>query len=727
MRRNPQRAAVGTQTANEGINRISVSFDMQYADQLSQAESSPVISCYFSSPVQGGVPEFPVPEDDAEHRTRVTLDGAIGSNTALPKDTLVMFYQTCTRKNEFNVDCPVTAGIGHALLTDLMEAGAKNASIDVVLREPSSDWNEKGRLRLHPGVKDVRVDARIRWEATSTVGPEFRRVGAQQTNVEQTPQERARIEYINKVMRTEVAMPNTFSDTANVRIPIYYGDFGMMNATAPLPAAAYFMCKVPLSNRMFWTNALDVVLAREGLTVHDVDRMSLDEQSRVMADMICLVIQGMDYIGDIVDHNKRSIKGLFGFIGPNVSPPFDPALVDNGEKFGDLLRTGSGDCEDMGLAIGGQVFPAFLAADFEDHPQLKRCQEIATQYMAVMTLDSVMGAAVGDGKRKLGAHIKCNFLPALWVKQQMEKAAADLSAVAQAAAAAHVAKRTGAGGSGRRIGDSMASSPGDFATGKAPDPIGEAAFLESERIEVIGEAIAGQSALPWKPFAPWADQLKVIIAEGTGMYETRDRAKDELHAARAEVDKDLPSLHGMKKPLVHAPGAKSPFFVGSMVGFTSYWFEQGGNVGGMWIGYTKPGCKTMQRGITFEELAGKSDKISMLAHPAFSAECKADIERALRIRVPPRDLILTPEGVAAHPARCAKLDDIAAHCTKMGRVIPPGAPAAPLYIRAHQLTPETVKAAKGDISRAPRIAGLAYKLEPITDWLCIYRTAIYVA
>jgi hypothetical protein len=625
-----QQRAVGAQTLNEGTNRISVAFAMQYADQLSQAETNPVIACYFSSPVQGPVLEIPVPEDDAERRTRVSLDGLITSSTALPKDTQVVFYQTCMRKNEFGVDCPVSAGIGSVLLTDLIDAGAKNASLDVVIREPSSDWNEKGKLRLHPGTKDVRVDARVRWEAAD---PGYRRLGAQQQqqpSAEQTPQERARIEYINKVMRAEVAMPNTFSDTANVRIPIYYGDFGMLNAAAPLPAAAYFMCKVPASNRMFWTNALDVVLAREGQTVHDVDRMSLDEQSRVMADMICLVIQGMDYIGDIVDRNKKSIKGLFGFIGPNVAPPFDPALVDNGEKFGDLLRTGSGDCEDMGLAIGGQVFPAFLAADFEDHPQLKRFQEIGTQYMGVMTLDSVMGAAVGDGKRKLGAHIKCNFLPAIWVKQQMEKAAADLSAVAQAAAA-QISKRTGAGVQrrvklqdkavvgmhlGRRIGDSVASTPGDFAVGKAPDPIGEAAFLESERIEVIGEAIAGQQSLPWKPFAPWADQLKVIIAEGTGMYETRDRAKDELHAARAEVDKDLPSLHGMKKPLVHAPGAKSPFFVGSMVGFTSYWFEQGGNVGGMWIGYTKPGCKTMQRGITFEELAGKVHCVTF-----FSASC----------------------------------------------------------------------------------------------------------
>lgn len=95
---------------------------------------------------------------------------------------------------------------------------------------------------------------------------------------------------------------------------------------------------------------------------------------------------------------------------------------------------------------------------------------------------------------------------------------------------------------GYRIGDSMASAPGDFATGKAmPEHIG-ATYLANDCIEVIGEAIADQHALPWKPFAPWADQLSCIIAEGTGMYETRDRKQDALHAARLTVDRDMPSL-----------------------------------------------------------------------------------------------------------------------------------------------------------------------------------------
>ena len=197
-----QRQRIGGKNETEastGTNRISVGFSMQYANELSPAESKPMITCYLSSPVKGPVLEVPVPENDAESKTRVMLDALVDSGTALPKDTQVVFYGTCVRKNEFGVECRVSAGLGTIPLTDLVAAGVKNAPIDLPLRMPSADWIEKGKLRIHAGSKDVKIDARIRWE---TVGAEWRRVGQQQQQKEQeqSPQERERIEYINKVM-----------------------------------------------------------------------------------------------------------------------------------------------------------------------------------------------------------------------------------------------------------------------------------------------------------------------------------------------------------------------------------------------------------------------------------------------------------------------------------------------------------------------------------------------
>lgn len=184
---------------DSGINRLSVSFGMQFANGMSPAERDPQILCYLSVPVAGPVLEIPVPENDAERSTRVVLEGALTSDKLLPKDTQIVFYATCVRKNEFGVPCTMPAGIGSVALTDLQESGAKGAPLDVVLRMPSADWIEKGKLRLTASAKDVHIDSRIRWD--TSVGS-FLRVGQLrdgQREREQTPQERARIEYINKV------------------------------------------------------------------------------------------------------------------------------------------------------------------------------------------------------------------------------------------------------------------------------------------------------------------------------------------------------------------------------------------------------------------------------------------------------------------------------------------------------------------------------------------------
>jgi hypothetical protein len=68
-------------------------------------------------------------------------------------------------------------------------------------------------------------------------------------------------------------------------------------------------------------------------------------------------------------------------------------------------------------------FDSFLMAydrgDFKDHKQLNELGRIADQYIYFNSLDSVTAAAVkaeGQVKRKLGAHMKGQFMPAVYVK-----------------------------------------------------------------------------------------------------------------------------------------------------------------------------------------------------------------------------------------------------------------------------------------------------------------------
>jgi hypothetical protein len=402
---------------------VRVSFSLNYGAKLSQAESKPSVFCYFSDQIENVGVDVQVPEDDASHSINVTIEGTVDSRKPLPTDTEIVFYATCERDNDFGVPCRVDAGFGTLSLNEVALATSSSSagtySKDVSLRLNSVGGREKGRLRIVSAKKRVDIDSRIRWESAS-IGSPLRRIG---DSTQPLPIEVEMVSYIRTLMQTEMSFPNTYPETSNVRIPIYYGDVGMMRPETPLPAAAFFLCKTPKSNLLFWENSLKIALARDGMVLHDYDRLPLVQQSRIMADVVCMVIQGMDYIGDIDDTNERLIKPLPGFISSSIDRPYDPTRVAGCERFGDALRDGNGDCEDFGLAIGAQIFASLVKFDFQGHPQLTRVQEIANQYIAWMTLDSVTAAAIrAEGqKRTLGAHIKCVFQPAIHVKACVDR------------------------------------------------------------------------------------------------------------------------------------------------------------------------------------------------------------------------------------------------------------------------------------------------------------------
>ena len=430
------------------------------------------------------------------------------------------------------------------------------------------------------------------------------------------PIEKEMLNYIHNVMTTEMSFPNTFPQTANVRIPTYYGDVGMLRK-APLPAAAYFLYEVPRSNAAFWENNLKIVMARDSMTPHDVDHMPLAQQARVLADMMCLVVQSMDYISDITDGNRKPIKGLEGFISQSIDQGYDMTQVAAAERFGDALRDGCGDCEDLGLAIG-QTFSAFRSfqrMEFKGcSKQLIRLQQIATQYMATMSLDSVTAAAVGDRGGKMGAHIKCNLLPKMWVQQCIDKCNRDMQQAIDSKRIRHT----------------------------------------DQTVAIIKECINTSKTMRVAEGAlhEWGRELPVLILEGTGMFQTLGVERDPLEHERIAVYKGMSSLEFCKKPIVHPIGAPSNFFCGSMLHFTSEFFEGGKNVGGFWTGYSGSASHhtgQFQRGITFEDLVNKSDNISVMPHPAFSKECMTWMRTRTSMRVPPRELTITinPENVSS--------------------------------------------------------------------------------
>jgi len=243
-------------------NPISLSFGLQYGNEQSQAESDPQVFCYLSRPVKGRGVDVVLPIDDAARVTQVVLEGWLEPSELLPVDTEIVFFSTSVRDNEFGSPCRVPAGVGRVPLALLAKNVHTALSVDVPLEMPSAGDQRKGILRLVTTSKQVVIGSNIQWENPGKLGMRIGNKRGGDDSSTRTPVEDELYRYTEDIIRAGAAMPNTWKETNNVRIPVYFGDFGLLKKSVPLPAAAYFMCQVPDSNMLFWTKALDTVLAR---------------------------------------------------------------------------------------------------------------------------------------------------------------------------------------------------------------------------------------------------------------------------------------------------------------------------------------------------------------------------------------------------------------------------------------------------------------------------------
>ena len=692
------------------MERVRVEFSIQYGAELSQVETNPRLFVYLDSSVEndpveialplqtvGGAMPAPIP---------VRLDGLYDSRNPLPVYTKIVFYATCDKPNDHGAMCSVDAGLGMLNLMDMTTIPGIFCE-DVPLKLYSCNGFEKGRLRVTCSPSLINLGPRVKWAIINSQQQQQQQIGHQQTTGSgllfakesegarllaqlkhlklkesdaQLPIEQEAMKVIKQTMETEMAMPNTDPETGNVRVPIYYGDVGMCRQT-PLPAAAFMLFQTPRSNIFFWTNTAEVCLKRDRQNVHDVLMFSLVQKARLMAEICCALVQSLDYIGDILDMNRRFTQRVEGFLEGSPNVAYNPKKANGCERFGDALRDGTGDCEDLALAIV-MIFTAFIEAGRKgmfsakpEHAYLVQLWQIALQYVPWITLDSVTAAAIKideeRGKRKLGAHMAVKFLPGLYVKQCVER-----------------------------------------ATGQA-------------------------CLLPFYPFSQDAANLPVLVGEGTGMFEPWGIEKDDVAGERLCVYRTMTSLSFAKKPIVHAPGVPSSFYVGSMIGLTNYWFNMPAsmnppNVGGAWFGYvgdySDPDVgprDQFQRGVQFVEMENKSPKMCILPQPAFSDQLMTWMRVATRIRVRPRDLYLTPKGISQQPERDPKLDKLVSLVDSFNRRSTVQQEPIPVYIKSKQLTPAIMQKLSADISRLPFITDIRYQAEHLVDWTFTYRVGIH--
>jgi hypothetical protein len=360
---------------------FTLDIQLKYAStNYSPAEYNPFIKCY----LDGRFHRKPTDVSLIDGSTKkVSLSGTLREGYKITTTTALCFYGVAWRANESGFACPMDSGVAHIEFGDIECEIKRNGKFDRVVGLKMYTVGQYQKAELHVVIRELNVVV----EPSHIAG----NVGIAES-VES---------YISAVMGMEQNLGETFGDATNgMRIPYCYSEVGMQSTKGqPLPAVAFLMGEIPVSNDYYWHNALSVVLQRDDLDVTDWYRLNIKGRARSVIHVLCYEAQYLDYIGDSVDRNTPTGR-------------YDPQKVTPCENFGGELN--SADCEDSGfinLSCTNALIDHVFSKTCEHYDIMIEMQTIANQYIDPLNLDVVRGAQVADQVESLGAHANCNYIP----------------------------------------------------------------------------------------------------------------------------------------------------------------------------------------------------------------------------------------------------------------------------------------------------------------------------
>lgn len=221
--------------------------------------------------------------------------------------------------------------------------------------------------------------------------------------------------------------------------------------------------------------------------------------------------------------------------------------------------------------------------------------------------------------------------------------------------------------------------------------------------------------------------LPFMIGEGTGMYEPLGYDNPMADAMRYVYQ--CPSLSAFKKPITHQQSEIGNFFVGSLVGMTDYFYLRGATSPTSFWYCTQQEGGELTRGATYKDMIFHPERVALRPQPDVPRPVMGLVEEAIKLRVPPRPLVLT----ASHDAHTTNkhLDRVVQGVRKLNRApasSPQVSPNAfvPVYVRPHQLSADVANRIISDFTRLEHVYKVDYHLESITDDIWGYQMQVYV-
>lgn len=664
------------------MNSIEIDFEIEYAScELAneRIECKPILTTYFDahferSEAEGGVINTHLDEHDLSKVYEGTLKARVPHTTSIPITAAIGFASYAERRNEFGMACYTGAGVGHVKMVEIMEGLQKGNTyekrIPLIIETTKllGDPVKKGEIvfrvtKMHKGkkVNFIPLDRCILGDlhTGNTLASDIEA-------------------FIQRRVEFEASMKDTWDGTKNVRAPMNISDAGIeLTGTCFTPIEGFALNEMLDVNEEYFQNALEISMHRKGYNNLGADFRALDlaHKAELMAEICMYAAQSFDYISDTVDMSKRGERGgTFRRIGY--------------EHFHNANVTGSLDCED-GAKSGGQFFYSFrkMHIDAKKYPELAELQIIAEDYVSFLTLATVHGARVNDGKERVGAHMYQLFMPRAQVK-------ACLSTTIE----------------GKVWAERL---PLNQKYDELPTLFGEG----TGRIRPLGTG----------PVELHSFRQHVSTQLIGALDDTHPRSYDPLYEERRYVAMGMARSRGGLKALIsHDWGQPSNFYLGNLMVLTSEFMDVGENLGSFICGKIDTERREITRGSEFVALIRQENTVALIPLEPLPQHIMEATREAAALFPPSRSFVLERNKIKETDKKHPELERLKRTINGLGRkgVAPHGGPAT--YIRPHHISKESIDRMISEITNMNAVFKVDVEFEPITTSMWQWRIITYV-
>lgn len=480
--------------------------------------------------------------------------------------------------------------------------------------------------------------------------------------------------YLNDLYHQEMHLGNTIPGTNNIRCFLNMSEEGSQLTGSPVPALAFLQGEIPDSNALFWHNAIGNVLDREGVTHEQfLKKLGKNEQARIVFQLIDYPITIMPYISDEVDRRRRRTGSGKTLQDIGVLMREESGRKVGFEQFmGQVIAIMCGDCEDLAKGI---TTIARAWKKFQENPTKQN------EFKLLGPQNQAVASKISD------------------ILEQY--------VIQMSLCVVHGAK---------------ADDDDTMPKGAHMADFGFPVHYYKKSLESTPEGKLLASQLPWPKVID--TEYETMIGEGTGMLDPRGYRDAKAHV-RAYLH-GAPTFAALKHPMVMEHGAPSPFFLGALQGWTSYFNDRGVNegVGGFWyVDNNKGGT----RGSLYVDFTNERKNVGLKPMPTVPEGVQELMNEANAFSMPSSPLVLSERELKIRGNHL--LDQLREGVAKLGRPTPPAKSNCniDIYIAPHQLSSQLVKGLLEDVQgKLDRVHSITYKREAVTDEYHGYRMTVAV-